>query len=431
MEQSKILIVGANGAMGSFALLKMFGNENLSVLILPSEQQGFIKDKVMHEDEWHPGDTTVIKKSAFVVGREPSSRDEVGVFTTESIPAGFFDKNGIVVITSKIFHYESVIDSIKHTLNKNTLLLILVNGLNPELSLERICRKKGLTNPVVRAVVMGGTHYTIDAEKFSVHSGVAKFVIGHWKKEMSASWKNMLEKIASVFPREKFVVEPQYGVDYRTLCFDKVLANLVNPVSAFTGCPTIEYVEYDLVRDLITRCFNQGIDVGLSIGLKLSDRSNVISRKLEMYEKAGRTSKAHLPSMGQDSMRSILSRGILYHENDHIGVAVVNEGREAKKPYNAAYIDGFNTILAKVTDYYNTVYKGDKDKAALFLLELMMRNRYSLGLNPNNSPLYDQFRGLDELESRIHIDYAKVKRILSIDEAASVFEENLAAAKQS
>ena len=425
MSKTKILIVGANGAMGSVALLKLYGNENLSVLILPFEMEIFLKNKEMHEDEWFPSDKTFIPKEAFVIGKEPSSSKEVGVFTTETIPAGFFDENGVVIITSKIFHYGSVIDSIKHTLHKDTVMTILVNGLNPELTLEKICREKGVSNLITRAVVMGGTHYTIYGDKFSVHSGIAKFAIGHWTKEYSPEYKQLLETITGLFPKDRFIAEPQIGNAFRAPCFDKVLANLVNPISTFTGCPTIEYVEVELVREIITKCFNQGIDIGLTIGLPLKDREDIIARKLEMYEKAGLTSKAHLPSMGQDALRALLDRTPLYHENEHIGIAIVKEGLEADKPYNASYIAGFSNILTQVTDHYNKLHAQDKEKASRFLLELMMRNRHSLGLNPNNTPLYEQFEGLEELESQISIDYTKVKRIKNLNEAADIFQENL------
>ena len=166
MSKTKILIVGANGAMGSMALLKLFGNKNLSALILPFEMEIFLKNKEMHEDEWFPSDKTVIPKEAFVVGKEPSSDKEVGVFTTETLPAGFFEENGVVIISSKIFHYGSVIDSIKHALHKDTVMTILVNGLNPELTLEGICRDKGVDNLVTRTVVMGGTHYKIFKDRY-------------------------------------------------------------------------------------------------------------------------------------------------------------------------------------------------------------------------------------------------------------------------
>lgn len=425
MSKTKILIIGANGAIGSIALLKLYGNENLSVLILPFEMEIFLKNKEMHEDEWFPSDKTFIQKEAFVVGKEPSSGKEVGVFTTETLPAGFFEENGVVIITSKIFHYGSVIDSIKHALHKDTVMTILVNGLNPELTLEKICRDKELDNLVTRAVVMGGTHYTIYEDRFSVHSGIAKFVIGHWKKEYSPEYHQQLVTITELFPKDRFIAQPLIGNDFRILCFDKVLANLVNPISAFTGCPTIEYVEVELVREIITKCFNQGIDIGLTIGLPLKDREEIIARKLKMYEKAGLTSKAHLPSMGQDSLRALLGRTPLYHENEHIGIAIVKEGLEADKSYNASYIAGFSNILTLVTEYYNKIHTQDKEKASKFLLELMMRNRHSLGLNPNNSPLYEQFEGLEDLESQISIDYTKVKGIKNLNEAADTFQENL------
>ena len=424
MDKTKILIIGANGAMGSFALLKLYGNKNLSVMILPSELEVFPKDKVMYEDEWFPVDKTFIPKDAFVVNKEPSTDKEVGVFTAETIPSDFFDENGVIIITSKIFHYDSVIDSIKHTLNKDTIIMILVNGLNPELTLEKKCRDKGINNLVIRTVVQGGTHYTIDDKKFSVHSGIAKFAIGHWTMGHSTEYQQQIEKVANLFPKDRFIAEPQIGNAFRAPCFDKVLANLVNPISAFTGCPTIEYVEAELVKDIITKCFNQGIDIGLAIGLDLKDRSDIIRRKLEMYQKAGLSSKAHLPSMGQDSLRAILSRTPLFHENEHIGIAIVKEGLKAKTPYNASYIAGFSNILTQVTDHYNNLHTRDKDQAAKFLLELMMRNRYSLGLAPNNTSLYEQFTGLCELESQIEIDYSSLKRIKNIDEAAVVFEEN-------
>jgi hypothetical protein len=164
--------------------------------------------------------------------------------------------------------------------------------------------------------------------------------------------------------------------------------------------------------------------------LELADRAEIIQRKLEMYEKAGRAAKAHLPSMGQDSLRSILNRSPLYHENEHIGVAVVKEGLEAEKKYTASYIDAFNHILDMTTEHYNRLYREDKEQAARFLIELMMRNRYSLGLEPNNRPLYDQFEGLEALESQIQVDYSTVKSMQHPGEAAAVFTENLTVLKK-
>lgn len=430
MNNTQILIVGANGAMGSYALLKLYGNKCLSVLILPSELDIFVKDKLMQEDEWYPTDHTFIPKDAFIVGGEPSSDNEVGVYTTETIPAGFFKSNGVVIITSKIFHYDSVLDVIKPTLNKDTLLFNLVNGLKPEIALENKCRERDIGNSIVRAVVMGGTHYSIDDQACRVHSGIAKFVVGNWGREHSPEYQSLLEKISGLFPKDKFIAEPQYGNDFRKLSFDKIFANLVNPISAFTGSITIEFVEHKLLRDIITKCFNQGIDIGLVLGLDLTDREDIIKRKLEMYEKAGKSSKAHLPSMGQDALRAILNRTILYHENEHIGVAVVKEGLEAQEAYNASHINSFNELLDLTTEHYNQLHRQDKEKAAQFLIEFMMRNRYSLGLEPNNRPLYDQFEGLEDLESQINIDYSKLRLIQDIDEAAVVFGENLSEMKK-
>ncbi len=425
MDKPQIVIVGAHGAMGGHSLLKLYGNENLSVLILPSEVEAFTKKKVMAEDQWFPADHTVIPDNAFVIGREPTSPTEVGVYSTETIPAGFFKGDGVVLIASKIFHYPSVIETIKPILSKDTLIFNLVNGLKPELTLERICREKGVHNSVARAVVMGGTHHTIDDQACRVHSGIAKFVIGKWDREHTSEYQYQLEKIAGLYSQDILTVEPQYGNDFRRLSFDKVLANLVNPISAFTGCTTIEYVTHKTNHDIIIECFNQGIDVGLAIGLDFHDREKTIKDKLEMYEKAGKSAKAHLPSMGQDSLRAILNRTILSHENEHIGVALVNEGLGANTTYHASLIDDFNRILDLTTERYNQIYSQDKESAAQFLIELMMRNRYSLGLKPNNRPLYEQFEGLEELESRITINWGKLKPIKNINEAAVVFQENL------
>jgi len=425
MANTKILIVGAHGAMGGHSLLKLYGNGNLSVVILQSEMEAFLKEKQMTEDKWFPSDTTTIPKDAFFVGREPSSSKEVGVFTPETLPAGFFKENGIVVVASKIFHYDSVVDTIQPALNRDTIIFVLVNGLKPELTLERKCREKGIENTLIRAVVMGGTHHTIEEDSCRYHSGIAKFVIGNWNMEFNESYKSKMEKVAGLYPDDTFLVEPRYGNEYRSPCFDKVLANLVNPISAFTGCVTFEYVKHTITRKIITRCFNQGIAVGLAIGLPLADYDAIIRGKLEMYEKAGKAAKAHLPSMGQDALRALLNRTVLHHENEHIGVALVKEGREAKAPYDASFVDSFNRILTEVTEHYNVLYRQDKEAAAHFLIGLMMRNRYSLGLDPHNRPLYEQFGGLEEIESHITLDRAKLKSITAVDEAPIVFRENL------
>ncbi len=423
VTKPQILIVGAHGAVGSHSLLKLYGNENLSVLILPSELESFRKDRFMHEDEWHPSDRTFISSDTCVVGG-PCSAGKVAVYTTETISAGFFKPGGVAVIASKIFHYDSVIETLKPVLNGDTLIFELANGLKPEVTLERKCRERDVWNPVIRGVVMGGTHNTFDGNAWGVHSGIASFVIGHWERGHSAEFQCQLETIAGLYPSDRFRVEPRYGNDFRTLSFDKILANLVNPISAFTGCITVEYVTDDLPRGIITKCFNQGIDVGMALGLALADREDVIRRKLEMYEKAGQAAKAHLPSMGQDALRAALNRTPLYHENEHIGVAVVKEGLEAKTPFHASSIDDFNRLLDLVTEHYGRLYARDKDEAATFLIGLMMRNRYSLGLEPNNKPLYEQFDGLEDIETGAKVDYSGLRRIRDIDEAASVFAEN-------
>ena len=426
---SKILIVGANGAMGGFTLLKLYGNKKLSVLILPSEIENFISDKLMQEDQWYPSENTFIHKKNFILGKEPSQDNEIGVFTSETLPKTFFkESNGVVFITSKIFHYESVVEAIKPALHDNTLLVNIVNGLKPEKTLENICRNKGLMNPIIRAVVMGGTHFTFDdnAQCLHIHSGIANFIIGNWDKSYSPEFRDQLNFIACLFPKNKFEAIPQYGNEFRTLSLDKVLANLVNPISAITGCPTIEYVTHPLLKKIITECFVQGIHVGLKLGLELTDEADIIKRKLEMYKKAGKEEKAHLPSMGQDSFRAMLNRTRLVHENDYIGVAIVKEGLEAAdEEYNAKLIADFNRLLNQITDHYNHLFIQNKDKAARFLLELMMKNRYSLGLETNNKSLYNQFNGLKELESEINPNFSDVDRIKSLNEAPEVFEKNL------
>ncbi|MFC1896438.1 ketopantoate reductase family protein [Thermodesulfobacteriota bacterium] len=426
ISKPQILIVGANGAIGTHVLLKLYGNENVSVLILPIEVDDFKKDKLMQEDEWYPADHTFISQDSFVMGAEPSTTYEIGVYTSETIPAGFFKNNGIVIITSKVFHYDSVIEVIKPILSKDTLIFNLVNGLKPEVALEEKCRNRGIGNQVIRAVVMGGTHFVSDSKSRCVQSGIAKFVIGNWGKEYSKDYQAQLEKVACLFQKDKFVVEPQYGNDFRTLSFDKVLANLVNPISGFTGCITIEYVTHDSLSDIIKICINQGIDVGLALGFDFHNREEIIKGKLEMYEKAGKTAaKAHLPSMGQDSLRAAIHRKPLSHENEHIGTALVQEGLNAQKPCHASYIDNFSRFLDLTAEHYNQFYEQDKEKAAQFLVGLMMCNRYSLGLDPNNRPLYEQFGGLEELESQVKVDQSDLKRIHDIKEAASIFEENL------
>ncbi|MFC1896159.1 2-dehydropantoate 2-reductase N-terminal domain-containing protein [Thermodesulfobacteriota bacterium] len=422
----QILIVGANGAIGTHVMLKPYGNENLSVLILPTEVDEFKKNKLMQEDEWYPDDHSFISQGSFVMDTEPSTPHEIGVYTSEIIPAGFFRNNGIAIIASKVFHYDTVLEGIKPLLNEETIIFNIVNGLKPEVALEEKCRNRAIGNQVIRAVVMGGTHFISDSKSCYVQSGIAKFVIGNWGKEYSKNYQDQLEKVACLFQDNKLVVEPQYGNDFRTLSFDKVLANLVNPISAFTGCITIEYVTHDPLRDLIEKCINQGIDVGLALGFDFHNREGIIRAKLEMYEKAGKTAaKAHLPSMGQDSLRAAIHRRPLSHENEHIGTALVQEGLEAKNPYHASYIDHFSRILDLTTDRYNQLHYQDMDKAAQFLIGLMMCNRYSLGLNPNNRSLHEQFGGLEELESQVKVDLSDKKRITDVKEAASIFEENL------
>ncbi|MGD9200964.1 MAG: 2-dehydropantoate 2-reductase N-terminal domain-containing protein, partial [Chitinispirillia bacterium] len=197
-SDSKILIVGANGAMGGFTLLKLYGNKNLSVLILPSEREIFTNNKLMREDQWYPSDTTFINKKYFVFGREPSQDKEIGIFTSEILPENFFqDSNGVVFIASKIFHYEGVVEAIRPILHENIPLVNIVNGLKPEKTLENICRKKGIMNPIIRAVVMGGTHFTFnnDTQCLQVYSGIANFIIGNWDKSYSPEYRDILNYI--------------------------------------------------------------------------------------------------------------------------------------------------------------------------------------------------------------------------------------------
>lgn len=425
--KTKILIVGANGAMGGFTLLKLYGNDNLSVLILPSEVETFMHDKLMQEDQWFPTDKTFIPKSALVLNQEPKTQKEVGVFTAEKLNSQFFTDNSIVFITSKIFHYDHILSTLKPFIHKNTVLCALANGLKPEITLEQKCQEQGITNPIVRAVIMGGTHFTFDqsSQCLGVHSGIAKFVIGKWGQEYDPQYDHILKSIASLFSTQTFAINPQFGDDFRLLSFDKILANLVNPISAITGCSTIEYVIHDLLKEIITNCFDEGIKVGLAIGLALNNRDAIVNSKLEMYEKAGKSAKAHLPSMGQDALRALLNRTPLLHENDHIGMAIVQEGLNAKNKYQAKLIAGFNLLLQSVTEIYSTIYNDNKDNAARFLLHLMMLNRYSLGLQPTNHTLYSQFQGLQELEKRINPNFTNIKKISKVEEVTAVFEENL------
>lgn len=398
MSNQKILIIGAAGAIGTLTLLKLYGKNQISVLLLPRSVESFLNEKHLQSDKFFPTDTTVIPKDAYLLNQTPQSPRSIGVFTEDTLDQFDHSNLAFVVVASKAFHYNSIIPSLKKVLSPNIPVLLLANGLSPEDDFLQHCEKANIHSPCVRAVIMGGTHYSIDNQKTLVHNGISKYTIGKWNNFDDN--KTHYNTICQSFDQKRFTIEtPPSAETYRQLCFDKILANLVNPISFFGCFCTIEYVEHPPLNDLITKCIREGLLIASLLNISLDDEGITVKSKMEMYKNAGESSSAHLPSMGQDSIMAILNKTALSQENVFIGEALTNVAPSDSE--DCKNLNLINRIVSKTTEYYNTLFQKSSNIASQFLLTMMMRCRKAVGLDPANRALYSQYPGLKNVELSI------------------------------
>jgi len=422
--KKRTLIVGANGALGTFTLLKLYGLPGLCTLIRPSEFEEFAQTKEIFRDEWYPRDRTRIDGKAFCRNAVPENPQQVGVFNRKTLPPDIFAAGGTVILSTKTYQYSTVLDEIKHVLTPSVVILQLVNGLFPEKALEILCREKKILNPVFRAVIMGGTHFSAGEKPLQVSSGIQNFVIGHWDHARREEDLTRLNLLGQLFFKDRLEVIPKVMDDFRAASLDKILANLVNPISSLTGAVTLDYTLNPFLKPLVRQCILEGLAVADALGIKVGEKEAIVESRLNMFRKAGSENHAHLPSMAQDALRAALQQKLFFHENAQIGVALVEAGKSAGVNSPAPMVQGINLLLEAFCALYNQLYQQSPGKASRFLMSFWIRNRVSLGLAPTNPGIYSQFEGLVELEKEGGLESRPAVKIEGLKDVVPAFKRN-------
>src|SRR3972149_4054971 len=145
----------------------------------------------------------------------------------------------VIFVAVKAYDYAAVQDLIKEIAKPDSVITYLVNGLAPEEKALAGHKARGITNTLVRVVIMGGTDYELQEIGSHpvrlVRSGISEIVIGNWFEKKTPEFEQTLQRVKTLFPPQRLQVRAEFENSFRKDSFDKTLANLINPVSALIG----------------------------------------------------------------------------------------------------------------------------------------------------------------------------------------------------
>jgi len=393
MPQLKLFLIGAAGQIGSYFLLKLYGEDRqLGIMDLSPPLKALVKQEVvMSRDLYYPQDHTRIPLGSIQEDPDELRPGQLAAFSPEAAERVELAEEAIIFVAVKAYDYPVVQDTIKKILRPDTIITYLVNGLAPEEKALAGHKERSIDNPLVRAVIMGGTDFEIEEQggrqRRLVRSGISDIVIGNWLEEGSEDFAQLLERVRDVFAPEKLLVRPALGNDFRRASFDKTLANLINPLSALIGCTCGEVIDNQSLRTLISQMIGQGIAVGKELGLELGNTRQLIDSRLKMYQDAGHQ---HLSSMGRDALLSALRGTRFRHENENIGVALAEKASST----DISILREVNRLLDEETLVYNQLQQADPELARHFLLHYWLMNRAVCGLSPSLDYIVNQYPDL-------------------------------------
>ena len=404
MTKIDLLIIGAGGQIGSYFMLKLYSKEaRLGALDLPQPVKALTTQELrIEKDVYYPDDKTVIPLGKIIANPKTLAPGEVAAYSTMALGQIGLADGAVIFVAVKAYDYAAVQDLIKEIAKPDSVITYLVNGLAPEEKALAGHKARGITNTLVRVVIMGGTDYELQEIGSHpvrlVRSGISEIVIGNWFEKKTPEFEQTLQRVKTLFPPQRLQVRAEFENSFRKDSFDKTLANLINPVSALIGCTCGEVIDNQLLRGLMTRIIEQGISVGRNLGLNLGNSEEIIQSRLKMYEDAG---QQHLSSMGRDALLSAL-RGVMFrHENENIGIALV----EKSTGVDTSLLRKVNSLLEQECAIYNQLQQKDIALARDFLLSYWRLNRLCCGLSPNMDYIISQYPTLPGYLERIKQDY--------------------------
>jgi ketopantoate reductase len=424
MTKVELLIIGAGGQIGSYFLLKLYSKERrLGVIDLPQPLKSLTTQELRIVNDIHyPQDDTVIPLGGIKENPMESAPGEVAAFSPDSLSQIKLAENAVIFVAVKAYDYPVVQDMIKKLVQPDTIITYLVNGLSPEEKALAGQKERGITNPLVRAVIMGGTDYEIQSGEKGltrlVRSGISEIVIGSWLENRNPEYERILEKVKSLFFPQKLRVRAEYGNNFRKDSFDKTLANLINPLSALLGCTCGEVIDNPTLCSLITKMIEQGIAVGKELRLDLGDPQELVSSRLKMYHDAGHQ---HLSSMGRDALLSALKGTIFRHENENIGIALANKAVAA----DVSFLKKINSLLDQESTIYNRLQQYDPAEARNFLLRYWLLNRQGCGLSLDMNYIINQYPNLSKFLSRVKLEPYQESCLIDPMDFLAFMQDNL------
>jgi len=188
-------------------------------------------------------------------------------------------KKTLIILTTKAYDSAKAIEGIKKLLKKDTVILVLQNGLGNE---DTVRRAAGDKPQILRAIT------TMAAEFFE--PGKIRF----WNGETIIAQNEVAEKIAEIFNR--CMLKTRLSNDINREVWNKLVVNCaVNPLSALFQVRNCELVS-DSLKTVRCEVVRECVKVGKAKGTTFpEDIEEKIDEKISSY--------TNFSSMYQDKMR--------------------------------------------------------------------------------------------------------------------------------
>ncbi|MGB9809600.1 MAG: ketopantoate reductase family protein [Caldanaerobacter sp.] len=242
MKKLKIAVIGS-GAMGS-----LFG--------------GYLWNgghEVWLVDLWKEHIETINKKGLKII--EPDGKELVvkPYAVTETKEIGKCD---LIIVFVKSYHTESVLESIKHLLKDDTMVLTLQNGLG---NVEKL--QKGIPTEKIIAGITGQGANVIGPGNIH-HAGGGDTYIG----ELNGMISNRIKEISEIFTTSGLPTKVTENVE--GLIWAKLLVNIaINPLTAILGVRNGVLLEIPEVAQLMKLAVEEGLKIAehLKINIPLEN----------------------------------------------------------------------------------------------------------------------------------------------------------------
>ncbi|MFQ6073683.1 MAG: ketopantoate reductase family protein [Candidatus Bathyarchaeia archaeon] len=256
-----------------------------------------------------------INKNGLTLTGDVNGRFSVKAETTiKEIPS-----DTLILLTTKAYDAAGAVTGIKPLLRKDTVILVLQNGLGIKETVEKVVEGKA---EVVRGLV------TLAAEFFEPGK------ISFWQGETILESTQTSERIAQVFNESG--LKTKISDEMKEEIWKKLIVNCVaNPLTAILQARNNE-IMVDSLKKVRHRIIQECIAVGRAEGIRLeSDLEECIERKIAGY--------TNYSSMCQDIMKHKKT------EIDFLNAKIVELGRkhDISTPVNEALADLIRFLEAR------------------------------------------------------------------------------------